>query len=280
MAWTLSAATLTKALASGVVQGTIQPAAAVAAGVTQADVQAAAQRLAERAAEPSGFSGFVGDISRFVPVLSSVGQLFPSLMPTGKIEWPIEVPDMNGFGDIFSTVQQGLQLYQQAQAAFDYPEQEYPQPGGPDVVISPGDAGGGEVIRTAGPGGVVVAGAVALGSFLARTLGGSLGARILTGVNAAGQAMKVKVRDLWPLVRRYGPEVVAAGMGWGAAELANHLLAASRVPGGGRRGRGRGVSAAQLRNAKRTLKTIRKMYFMLPTRRSSPMRTYYHRHRR
>lgn len=280
MAWRFTPEILQRAAATGVVTGQMPAATTVQTfGLTQSDLQAAAQRVAEHAAEPSGFKGFIGDVSRFVPVLSSFTNLVPGLVPE-KVEWPVEV-SMNGWGDIFSGVQQGLQLYQQVRSTFDYPEQEYPQPGGPDIVISGGgEEEGGGMVRTAGGGGALVGAAVSLGALLARTLGKGIGSRILTGVNQAGQAVKVRLDQLWPLVRKYSPEIVAAGMGWTAAELAGHLTAAARYPSARGRGRGRGISAAQLRNARRTLKTIRKMYFMLPTRRAAPGRVYYHRHRR
>jgi len=92
----------------------------------------------------------------------------------------------------------------------------------------------------------------------------------------------VRMAQLWPLVRRYGPEAVAAGLGISAGALGTLLSPPEAIHGrGGRRGRGRGISARDVKTTRRTLKAIKKLYFMMPTRRASsaPHRHYYRRRR-
>jgi len=114
--------------------------------------------------------------------------------------------------------------------------------------------------------------AMSLGSLLARA-GGAAGA-IFRGANG----VTVRMSQLWPYVRKYGPVAVYTGLGISAAQLATLLEQAPK--GGGGRGRGRGISARDVKTTRRTLKSIKKLYHMMPTRPSSGGgRYYYHRHR-
>lgn len=102
----------------------------------------------------------------------------------------------------------------------------------------------------------------------------TLGAWLSRGANVAGAIFRgtngvtVKMGQLWPYVRKYGPMAVATGLGISAGQLANLLEQAPRS--GGRIGRrGRGISSRDVKTTRRTLKTIKKLYAMMPTRRPS-----------
>lgn len=142
-----------------------------------------------------------------------------------------------------------------------------PQAGPADVVMGDdgmnGDNGYG-MVRTGGLGGAVVAGGIWLGSYLARSLGRGAAGVVFTAANG----VRVKMGQLWPLVRRYGPEAVAGGLGIGAGALGTLLATPEAISGrGGRRGgRGRGISARDVKTTRRTLKSIKKLYNMMPTR--------------
>lgn len=156
-----------------------------------------------------------------------------------------------------------------------------PSPPGPADVVLRGDDmngyGGGGMVPV-GVGGAVAAGGLWLGSLLARSLGrGAAGA-----VFSATNGVRVRMSQLWPLVKRYGSEAVAAGLGISAGALGTLLATPEALHGrSGRRGRGKGISARDVKTTRRTLKTIRKLYHMMPTRRSSSSgyRPYYRRRR-
>lgn len=139
-----------------------------------------------------------------------------------------------------------------------------------------GDDYGGGMIQTGGAAAVAGAAALWLGSYLARTMGRGAAGAIFTAANG----LKVRLSQLWPLVNRYGWQAVAGALGIGAGSLGTLLMNAPRH---GHRRRSRGVTGAQLKNATRTMKTIKRMYRMLPTRPSSSgrggARRYYPRRR-
>lgn len=123
-------------------------------------------------------------------------------------------------------------------------------------------------------GGAVAAGGMWLGSLLARGFGGAARGAIFTAANG----VRVRMGQLWPLVRRYGAETVAGGLGIGLGALGTLLATPEALSGrGGRRGRGKGISARDVKTTRRTLKTIRKLYHMMPTRRASSSGRYYYR---
>lgn len=172
----------------------------------------------------------------------------------------------NGIGDVFSNlginelVTQGLDIY----AAFqDEPVFEDTPPvfddtgaaGGPDVVINGGDMNGGAMIPTGGALGPALAGvgvaALSLGRILAGRVPG-LAAAVFRGANGVW----VRMRDLWPLTRKYGPYAVAAALGMGVDGLGRLLAEAPRSSGRRRR---RGLSYADIARTRRTIRTIRKM---------------------
>lgn len=79
--------------------------------------------------------------------------------------------------------------------------------------------------------------------------------RISSVVLASGQRFSRKRAAA--LIRRFGFEVATVALGIGAVELAEILLADSEAQA--RRRRGRGISAAQLRNAKRVNCQVKRM---------------------
>lgn len=135
-----------------------------------------------------------------------------------------------------------------------------------------GDDYGGQMVQTSGAlGPALAAGGIWLGSLLARAMGGAARGAVFTAANG----VRVKMAQLWPLVRRYGAEAVAGGLGIGVGALGTLLSRPEAIHGrGGRRGRGRGVTARDVKTTRRTLKTITKLYRMMPTRPSSGGRSY------
>lgn len=173
---------------------------------------------------------------------------------------------MEDWGVDFSEIQQavntGLQIYN----AFDNDGS-----GGPDVDISSGGSVGTQVALP----GAVAAGGIWLGSLLARTLGRGAAGAVFTAANG----VRVRISQLWPLVRRYGPQSVAGGLGITVGALGTLLM----QPGArtGARRRARGITGRDVKTTRRTLKTIRKLYAMMPTRpaRSGYRRSYRRRYR-
>lgn len=172
-------------------------------------------------------------------------------------------------GDVFSEQVPGFDL---GGAGFDpgsVLDQFIPQAGPADQVIAAGDNGGGlmngGMMQTAGSLGPAMAtlgtAGVWLGSVLARA--GTAAGAIFRGANG----VSVRMAQLWPYVKKYGPFAVATGLGISAQQLATLLENAPRS-GGGRGRRGRGISARDVKTTRRTLKTIRKLYHMMPTRRT------------
>lgn len=135
-----------------------------------------------------------------------------------------------------------------------------------------GGGGGGQVMQTGMMGGAVMAGA----GLAARSLWSVLragGARFSTFIGQNG--VKAKLADLWPAVRQYGPTAVATALGIGLAELGQLLV---QAPTTRRRKRGRGISAADIRRAKRVIRFNRRLSRELGT--SSSRRSYRPRRRR
>lgn len=115
------------------------------------------------------------------------------------------------------------------------------------------------------------AGVVGLWAKLRGAAGGAAGNFIINGV-------KGRVADLWPAVRKYGPHAVAAALGIGAASLAEILAQAPM--NATRRRRGRGISASDIRRAKRVIRFNRRLSAQLGTGRGRARgRSYYPRGR-
>lgn len=132
-----------------------------------------------------------------------------------------------------------------------------------------GDGGnGGGMIQTGLP---LAAAGIWLGSLLARSFGRGAASAIFTAANG----VRVRINQLWPLVRQYGPTAVSGALGIGVGSL-GALLA--QAPTGGTKRRRRGISARDVTTTRRTLKTIRRFYGMMPTRRPSSG-GYRHSHR-
>lgn len=152
-----------------------------------------------------------------------------------------------------------------------FPAVPYPTGGSVDYDYGGGDGGNGGMIQTGLP---LAAAGIWLGSLLARSLGRGAASAIFTAANG----VRVRINQLWPLVRQYGPTAVAGALGIGVGSL-GALLAQAPTSGGTRRRR-RGISARDVRTTRRTLKTIKRFYAMMPTRRaSSHGHSYSHRHR-
>lgn len=96
--------------------------------------------------------------------------------------------------------------------------------------------------------GMLTAGSAAVG--VLRSVGGKiLGVMLPSGV-------KVSRKAVVSLAKTMGIQGAATALGIGAVELAEMVMQES----GGRRGRGRGVSAAQLRTTRRTMRTVERMH--------------------
>lgn len=130
-----------------------------------------------------------------------------------------------------------------------------------------GGGGGMGITRTGAIGGATIAaGGLALRGLWSVLRSG--GAKFTTfTING----IKGKMTDLWPAVRQYGPTAVAAALGIAGEQLATLLMNAP-THGHKKAGRGRGITGRDMKTTKRTLRTIKRMYHMLPTRRASSTR--------
>lgn len=75
-----------------------------------------------------------------------------------------------------------------------------------------------------------------------------MGARIMI------QGRAIAVNKLWPVVKRYGPEFVAAGIGVSLAQLAQVMMSSPE-----RRRRRRGISSRDVRTTKRVVRFVRSL---------------------
>lgn len=150
-------------------------------------------------------------------------------------------PDIPGFGG------EGPDLYPQA---------------GPSDAIWGSDSMSNGMTQVGWPA-AAAAGGIWLGSLLTRALGGAAAGAVYTAANG----VRVRMSQLWPLVRKYGSQAVAGGLGISLGALGTLLAQPEAMNARGRRGRGRGISNRDVKTTRRTLKTIRKLYHMMPTRR-------------
>jgi len=140
----------------------------------------------------------------------------------------------------------------------------YPQAGAGDVIWgSDSMNGNGGSMQTVGWPAAAAAGGIWLGSLLTRALGAGAAGAVYTAANG----VRVRMSQLWPLVRKYGSQAVAGGLGISAGALGTLLAQPEAIHARGRKGRGRGISGRDVKTTRRTLKTIRKLYHMMPTRR-------------
>lgn len=101
--------------------------------------------------------------------------------------------------------------------------------------------------------GVAATGGVWLGSLLARAFGRTAAAAVFTAANG----VRVRIAQLWPLVRRYGAQNVAGALGITVGALGTLLM----QPGArtGARKRRRGISARDVTTTRRTIRQLRKL---------------------
>lgn len=125
------------------------------------------------------------------------------------------------------------------------------------LITDSGDVvGSGGTMRTGVVGAVtggLVSGGIWLGSYLAKALGRSAGGAIYTAANG----IRVRIAQLWPLVRKYGAENVAGALGIGVGALGTLLM----QPGArtGVRRKRRGISARDVRTTRRTIHQLRSL---------------------
>lgn len=125
----------------------------------------------------------------------------------------------------------------------------------------PLDEGAGVLADTGAPYNVMQLGQMASGAM-------SLGRALLTragvgaarvGASAAGKivmnGVTMSVRSLWPAIRKYGPQAVAAALGVSVATLMEMAMAADPSMGARRR-RGRGISARDVRTTRRVVNFV------------------------
>lgn len=125
-----------------------------------------------------------------------------------------------------------------------------------DPVNGDVDFGGGGMVPTA-VGGALAAGGLWLGTLLARTFGRSAASAVFTAANG----VRVRINQLWPLVRRYGAQNVAGALGITVGALGTLLLQPGAQRGGSRR-RAKGISARDVKTTRRTIGTLKKLVRM------------------
>lgn len=140
----------------------------------------------------------------------------------------------------------------------------FPQAGPEDVSVwgSDGMSNGNGMTQVGWPA-AAAAGGIWLGSLLTRALGRGAAGAVYTAANG----VRVRMAQLWPLVRKYGSQSVAGGLGISLGALGTLLAQPEAIQGRKGRSRGRGISGRDVKTTRRTLKTIRKLYHMMPTRR-------------
>ena len=100
----------------------------------------------------------------------------------------------------------------------------------------------------ASPSRTAIAGAAgAVGRALGRGFG---------SIMVAGRAVPVK--RLWDITKKFGPEVAAAAVGYGVADLMA-IFASSGVISSGSRRRRRGISSRDIRTTKRVVRFVNRM---------------------
>jgi hypothetical protein len=98
------------------------------------------------------------------------------------------------------------------------------------------------------------------------------------GASFTINGVKGSLASLWPMVRKYGPAGVATALGIGAVELGQLLMSAPTTA----RKRRRGISAGNIRTAKRVIRFNRSLSRSLGLNRGrsrAHAHPYYHRHR-
>ena len=186
----------------------------------------------------------------------------------------LEIGDWN-LGDVLGTINQVsdvVNTVQGIQNLFDDQAAQYPV-----AVSSSGGGGGlmtdsGDMVPTMGSvGGAVAAGGVWLGSVLARAFGRGEAAAIFTGANG----VRVRMAQLWPLVRKYGAQNVAGALGITVGALGTLLMSPeAQKPA---RRRAKGISARDVKTTRRTIRTLKKLVRMSGIRMGGGG-GYYHRH--
>lgn len=130
----------------------------------------------------------------------------------------------------------------------------------PAVFNQGGGNGSGGMVRTMGAapaiGSAMAAGGIWLGSLLARSIGRTAAAAVFTAANG----VRVRLGQLMPLIRKYGPQTVASALGIGVGSLGALVM-----QGGTERPKRRrkGISYADLARSRRTIRTIKRFSGML-----------------
>lgn len=290
---------LRNSLIAGVLFGTADPKAVLQRypDITSGEVTELAQHIQSEAQQEAEFTGLLSlaafafpDIAPFI----SAGRVVESgrLSPEQAIGATMALFN-GGFGDYW---EDGGGEFPGDFGSFD-PGGVFDAGGGlPDIVSDISTAGqllrtgarlitdtgdvvsgdGGGTVPTSVGGAItggIVSGGVWLGSYLARAFGRGAAGAIYTAANG----IRVRISQLWPLVRRYGPETVASALGISLGALGTLLL----QPGAtGRRRRRRGISARDLATSRRTMRKLITMTHTLRQLCGSVPRTSYHPRRR
>jgi len=123
------------------------------------------------------------------------------------------------------------------------------------ITDSGDDAGSTMPVSVGGAiGTAVAAGGLWLGTYLARSLGRGAAGAIYTAANG----LRVRIAQLWPLVRKYGAQNVAGALGITVGALGTMLLEPG-AQAGTRRKRRRGISARDVTTTRRTIRQLRSL---------------------
>lgn len=213
--------------------------AGVGTAVDLAELQEHAEKRAGEAA------GFLKAAAIVLPVTKFLPKVLPPSAPltiSPRRSAPVFDDIFEGSGDFLGGLERVANIY----SAFRGSNSSGLMTDSGDPV----DSGGGEMTQVALPG-AIAAGGIWLGTYLARAFGRGVASSVFTAANG----IRVRIAQLWPLVRKYGPANVAGALGISVGALGT-MLAQAPTSGGGRRRR-RGVSASDVRTTRRTIKQLR-----------------------
>jgi hypothetical protein len=233
--------------------------------VSQGEFGAMAQHLESEARHDAQFGAVLGIASYFVPQLTPIitaGRIVQSGITTpqlaqlggflnGDYGWDETLPTTSGGNWGVSEVLGGLQRVTDIYRSLQGPQ------GASRLMTDSGDPVDDDGMMPVGIGGAVgtTVGGVGLwlGSFLARAFGGAAKAAVFTAANG----LRVRFSQLWPLVRRYGPETVASALGITVGALGTMLMDPRATQG--KRKRRRGISARDVRTTRRTIRQLKSL---------------------
>jgi hypothetical protein len=249
------------AMIAGALEGTADPLKVIQTFDLQpADFIPIAQHIVSEAQQEAQFSALASaGLNYVLPGLGTLafgGDPFTAALQAVGGDFVADFLDEGGFEDVslgdwsLPDIVGGLRtvssVFQTANALMTDSGDPVPSNGGGSTMpVSVGGAIGASVIS----------GGIWLGSYLARAFGRGAAGAIYTAANG----IRVRISQLWPLVRRYGAQNVAGALGIGVGALGALLLEPGAQHGRSGRRRRRGISATDVRTTRRTIRQLKSL---------------------